>query len=131
MLTALQVAEQIDMICNDVQGNHAGEIRAVLREAEKILRAEEKKRPLTADDVRLMMRDMERGMGYAVYLEDRGYYMIEPVIIDRALYEGVQLTYGNGMRYAFELKDYNKTWRLWDSVPSGVEMKMAEWRTRK
>lgn len=131
MLTALQVAEQIDLLAGSVSGPKAAEIRSVMREAEKILRAEEKKRPLTVDDVRLIMRDLERGLEFALYLEDRGYYKLEAAIIDRVFKDSVRVMYSNGMRYVFELKDYNKSWRLWDIIPSGVEMKMAEWRARK
>lgn len=131
MLTALQVAEQIDMLAGSVSGPKAAEIRSVMREAEKILRAEEKKRPLTVDDVRLIMRDLERGLEFAVYLEDRGYYKLEAAIIDRAYNDTVRVMYSNGMRYVFEMRDYNRTWRFWDSITSGVEMKMAEWRARK
>ena len=98
MLTALQVAEQIDLLAGNVSGEKAAEIRSVMREAEKILRAEEKKRPLTVDDVRLIIRDLERGLEFAVYLEDRGYYKLEAAIIDRAFNDTVRVMYSNGMR---------------------------------
>lgn len=130
MLTALQVAEQIDLLAGKVSGEKAEEIRSVMREAERILRGAEKKRPMTEDDLRLIMRDLERGLEFAVYLEDRGYYKLEAAIIDRAFNDTIRVMYSNGMRYVFEMRDYNRTWRLWDSIPSGVEMKMAEWRAR-
>ena len=131
MLTALQLAEQIDIVCDTARGKNADAIRAMMRQAERLLKEKEKARPLSEDDVRLMMRLFENGKEFAVYIEDRGYYKPMAVIADLTMGNSVRLMYSNGMRYMMDLSDYNRTWRLWDKIPSGVEMKMTEWRARK
>lgn len=131
MLTALQLAEQIDIVCDTARGKNADAIRALMRQAERMLKEKEKARPLSEDDVRLMMRLLENGKEFAVYIEDRGYYKPMAAIADLSMGNSVRLMYSNGMRYMMDLSDYNRTWRLWGSYPSGVEMKITEWRARK
>lgn len=131
MLTALQLAEQIDIVCDTARGKNADAIRALMRQAERLLKEKEKARPLSEDDVRLMMRLLENGKEFAVYIEDRGYYKPMAAIADLSMGNSVRLMYSNGMRYMMDLSDYNRTWRLWGSYPSGVEMKITEWRARK
>lgn len=131
MLTSLQLAEQLDLLAGSIKGKNADKLRAALRMAEKKLRAEEKKKPLSEDDVKLLIGNLERGMEFAVYVEDRGYYKVLPGLFDRVYGDSIRVMYSNGMYYMLEMRDYNRTWRLWSEYPSGVEMKMAEWRARK
>ena len=131
MLTSLQLAEQLDLLAGSIRGKNADKVRAAMRLAEKKLREEKKAQPLSEDAVRLMMSNLERGMEYAVYVEDRGYYKVLPALFDRAFNESIRVMYSNGMYYMLDLKDYGRTWRLWDKYPSGVEMKMVDWRARK
>lgn len=131
MLSSLQLAEQLDLLAGSIRGKNADKVRAALRLAEKKLREDKKKRPMSEDAVRLMIGNLERGMEFAVYVEDRGYYKPMPALLDRAYNDTIRVLYSNGMYYMLEMKDYGRTWRLWDTYPSGVEMKMAEWRARK
>lgn len=131
MLTALQAAEQLDMMAQKMTGQRYEELRGVLRMAEKLLREQKKAVPLTEDEVRQLMSGTERGMEFAVYVEDRGYYKPLPAIMDSAMPESIRIVYSNGMRYVMELRDYDRTWRLWANYPSGIEMKMTDWRSRK
>lgn len=131
MLTSLQLAEQLDLLAGSIRGKNADKVRAALRLAEKKLREDKRRQPLSEDAVRLMISNLDRGMEYAVYVEDRGYYKVLPAVFDRAYNDTIRVLYSNGMYYMLEMKDYNRTWRLWDTYPSGVEMKMTEWRARK
>lgn len=131
MLTALQMAEQLELMAQKLKGQRHEELRGVLKMAEKQMREKEKALPLTEDEVRLLMAGTERGMEYAVYVEDRGYYKPMPALMDSAMVDSIRVTYSNGMRYMLEMRDYNRTWRLWEKYPSGVEMKMKDWRSRK
>lgn len=128
MLTALQLAEQLDLLSGHVKSER---VRGALKLAEKQLREAEKEDPLTEEEVKQLMENLERGMEFAVYVEDRGYPKPMPALMDRKLNDSIRVMYSNGMRYVLELKDYNRTWRLWARYPSGVEMKMKEWRVRK
>lgn len=128
MLTALQLAEQLELLAGHVKSER---VRGALKLAEKQLRGAEKEKPLTEAEVRQLMDNLERGMEFAVYVEDRGYPMPMPALLDRKLNDSIHVMYSNGMRYVLEMKDYNRTWRLWGRYPSGVEMKLAEWRDRK
>lgn len=131
MLSSLQLAEQLDLLAGSIRGKNADKVRAALRLAEKKLREDKRRQPLSEDAVRLMISNLDRGMEYAVYVEDRGYYKVLPAVFDRAYNDTIRVLYSNGMYYMLEMKDYNRTWRLWDTYPSGVEMKMTEWRARK
>ena len=131
MLSSLQLAEQLDLLAGSIRGKNADKVRAAMRLAEKKLREDKKKQPMSEDTVRLMIENLSRGMEFAVYVEDRGYYKVLPALFDRAFNESIRVMYSNGMYYMLDLKDYNRTWRLWNAYPSGVEMKMTEWRERK
>ena len=131
MLTALQLAEQLDLICGMVKGKNSSEICGIVRMAEKALRGETKAQPMTEDEVRFMIKGCESGKEFAVYVEDRSYYKPMAVIIDGGYGDSVRLLQSNGMHEVMDLARYNKTWRLWAMYPSGVEMKMTEWRDRK
>lgn len=131
MLSSLQLAEQLDLLAGSIRGKNADKVRAALRLAEKKLREDKRRQPLSEDAVRLLIGNLDRGMEYAVYVEDRGYYKVLPAVFDRAYNDTIRVLYSNGMYYMLEMKDYNRTWRLWDTYPSGVEMKMTEWRARK
>ncbi len=128
MLTRREAAEQLDMLAGKMRPS---QVRGAMRAAERLLREEEAAEPLTEEEVRLLMANTARGQEYALYLEDRGYPKVQAAILDSAYGDGVRVIYSNGMRYIMEMQDYNRTWRLWAKYPSGVEMKVNEWRARK
>ncbi len=128
MLTALQLAEQLEMLARQTKD---AQLRGALKMAEEQLREREKAKPLTESEVRLLFENTERGMEFCVYVEDRGYYKPLPAILDRAYKDSARVVYSNGMHYMLEMRDYNRTWRLWAKYPSGVEMKNEDWRHRK
>ena len=128
MLTKREAAEQLDMLAG---GMKPGPLSGALRTAEKLLREEPEATPLTVDEIRTLMDGTCRGREYALYIEDRGYYKMQAVIMDSANGNFARVIYANGMRYMLDINDYNRTWRLWSSYPSGIEMKKSEWRARK
>lgn len=128
MLTALQLAEQLEMLARQTKD---AQLRGALHMAEEHLRGRERARMLSEDEVRLLFENTARGMEFCVYVEDRGYYKPLPAILDKAYKDAARVVYSNGMRYLLEMREYNRTWRLWDKHPSGVEMKKEEWRHRK
>lgn len=128
MLTKREAAEQLDILAGKMRPS---QVRGAMRAAERLLRGEEMAQPLTEGEVHLLMAGTARGQEYALYLEDRGYPKVQAAIIDGAFGDTVRVIYSNGMKYMMELKDYGRTWRLWAKYPSGVEMKLHEWRARK
>lgn len=134
IFSPLEVAEQLDMMASRRKSEKDAELRGLMRQAEKHLRdlsATVKSRPLTEDEVRLMASCTDRSVELCAYVEDRRYYKPVPAIITRMVGDGIRAVYSSGMYDVLELKNYNRTWRLWAKYPSGVDMKMMDWRPKK
>lgn len=68
------------------------------------------------------------GAEIACYLERRGYYKPEAVIAQNM--SGTVLVVHDGVgREAFNLADYNRTWRLYEQYPDAQERMRHKWET--
>lgn len=102
------------------------QLHNAIREAIRHLRGEDDDIMLSADAVRSFSVAFSLGAEIACYLERRGYYKPEAVIVQNM--SGTVIIIHNGVgRETFSVADYNRTWRLYAKYPDAQERQKHQW----
>ena len=102
------------------------QLMAALREAIRQMRGKKTDIMITEEEVMDFQVAFSIGARIACYLERRGYYKPEAVIVENASSTVLIIQDGVG-RERFNIADYNKTWRLFSSFPDAMERHKHAW----
>ena len=102
------------------------QLMAALREAIRQMRGRKTDIMITEEEVMDFQVAFSIGARIACYLERRGYYKPEAVIVENASSTVLIIQDGVG-RERFNIADYNKTWRLFSRFPDAMERHKHAW----
>ena len=102
---------------------------AVMRDAIHALREDAAQQPMTMDELRAAAGILDTVEDLACYLERRGYYKTEGVILYAIRGRVACMTASNREMLQLSLDSYGREWRLWRERPSGNARRYA-WEAR-
>ena len=102
------------------------QLMSAIREAIRTLRGQKQDILISMEEVMDFQVAFSIGAEIACYLERRGYYRPEAVIVENASGSVLVIHDGTG-RERYNLADYNRTWRLFSRYPDAQERHAHEW----
>ena len=102
------------------------QLMGAIREAIRTLRGQKQDIMISEEELMDFQVAFSIGAEIACYLERRGYYRPEAVIVENASGSVLVIHDGAG-RERYNIADYNRTWRLFSRYPDAQERHAHEW----
>lgn len=103
------------------------QLHGAMRDAIRHLRQDERNTMLTIEQIRDFKTAFSVGAEIACYMERRGYYKPEAVVVEN-MSETMLMIRDAVSRESLGLASYNLTWRLYSEYPSAHERQKHKWK---
>lgn len=120
-------ADLLEAMLEKAETGNDGMLPSVMREAMHALREDAGSRPMGAEEVRDLRGILQAAEEIACYLERRGYYRTEGVIVYAIRGRLVRMVTSAREMLQLSLDSYGREWRLWRERPSG-EARRQYWK---